>query len=162
MRTAILKSGSTRSLLRTRAVDLPIVTHPVGGAKPPFYPRLPLDATLRICREVPNVVGWKMTYMYDGFRIIAKGVALARPSVAVMGALASRFHEYRATGVFDGTLSGFWTFAKEPMLDHLDAWDTRDLDKACTIWNGGLCELQEYIADMGRLHIRYKTATWLG
>ena len=24
------------------AVDLPIVTHPVGGAKPPFYPGLPL------------------------------------------------------------------------------------------------------------------------
>jgi dihydrodipicolinate synthase/N-acetylneuraminate lyase len=24
-----------------------------------------------------------------------------------------------------------------------------------------LCELHEYIADMGRLHIRYKTATWL-
>jgi len=89
-----------------RAVDLPIVTHPVGGAKPPFYPGLPLNATLRICREVPNVVGWKMTYMYDGFRIIAKGLrSLDRP-VAVMGALASRFHEYRATGVFDGTLSG--------------------------------------------------------
>jgi len=144
-----------------RAVDLPIVTHPVGGAKPPFHPGLPLAATLRICREVKNVVGWKMTYMYDGFRIIAKGLrALDRP-VAVMGALASRFHEYKATGLFDGTLSGFWNFAKEPMLDHLDAWDARDIDKACAIWNGGLCELHEYIADMGRLHIRYKTATWL-
>ena len=137
------------------------MTHPVGGAKPPFYPGLPLNATLRICREVPNIVGWKMTYMYDGFRIIAKGLrGLDRP-IAVMGALASRFHEYRATGLFDGTLSGFWTFAKEPMLDHLDAWDRRDLDGACAIWNGGLSELHEYIADMGRLHIRYKTATWL-
>jgi len=144
-----------------RAVDLPIVTHPVGGAKPPFHPGLPLAATLRICREVPNIVGWKMTYMYDGFRIIAKGLrGLDRP-VAVMGALASRFHEYNATGMFDGTLSGFWTFAKEPMLEHLAAWDNRDLEKACTVWNGGLSELHEYVADMGRLHIRYKTATWL-
>ena len=127
-------------IAQDRAVDLPIVTHPVGGAKPPFHPGLPLAATLRICREVKNVVGWKMTYMYDGFRIIAKGLrSLDRP-VAVMGALASRFHEYKATGMFDGTLSGFWTFAKEPMLDHLDAWDARDIDKACAIWNGGLCD----------------------
>ena len=68
-----------------------------------------------------------------------------------MGALASRFHEYKATGMFDGTLSGFWTFAKEPMMDHLDAWDARDLERACSIWDGGLCDLHEYIADMGRL-----------
>lgn len=148
-------------IAQDRAVDLPIVTHPVGGAKPPFHPGLPLAATLRICREVPNVVGWKMTYMYDGFRIIAKGLRLLDRPVAVMGALASRFHEYRATGLFDGTLSGFWTFAKEPMLDHLEAWDRRDLETACAIWDGGLSELHEYIADMGRLHIRYKTATWL-
>jgi dihydrodipicolinate synthase/N-acetylneuraminate lyase len=63
--------------------------------------------------------------------------------------------------MFDGTLSGFWNFAKEPMLEHLAAWDRRDLDAACKVWEGGLSELQDYIADMGRLHIRYKTATWL-
>jgi 4-hydroxy-tetrahydrodipicolinate synthase len=33
--------------------------------------------------------------------------------------------------------------------------------RPAAIWDSGLCELQEYIADMGRLHIRYKTATWL-
>ena len=144
-----------------RAVDLPIVTHPVGGAKPPFNPGLPLGATMRICREIPNIVGWKMTYMYDGFQIIANGLRSLDRHVAVMGALASRFHEYRATGMFDGTLSGFWNFALEPMLDHLDAWDDKDVDRATKIWNGGLRQLHGYIADMGRLHIRYKTATWL-
>jgi 4-hydroxy-tetrahydrodipicolinate synthase len=148
-------------IAQDRAVDLPIVTHPVGGAKPPFHPGLPLAATMRICREVKNVVGWKMTYMYDGFRIIAKNLRTLDRPVAVMGALASRFHEYKATGMFDGTLSGFWTFAKESMMDHLDAWDARDLERACSIWDGELCDLHEYIADMGRLHIRYKTATWL-
>jgi 4-hydroxy-tetrahydrodipicolinate synthase len=148
-------------IAQDRALDLPIVTHPVGGAKPPFHPGLPLAATLTICRAVKNIVGWKMTYMYDGFHLIAKGLrGLDRP-VAVMGALGSRFHEYRATGLFDGTLSGFWTFAKEPMLEHLEAWDRRDLEAACAIWNGGLSELHDYIADMGRLHVRYKTATWL-
>lgn len=148
-------------IAQDRAVDLPIVTHPVGGAKPPFYPGLPINATLRICKEVPNIVGWKMTYMYDGFRIVAKGLRGLDRHVAVMGALASRFHEYKATGLFDGTLSGFWNFAPEPMLEHLAAWDANDIEKARKIWDGGLCELHEYVADMGRLHIRYKTAAWL-
>ena len=148
-------------IAQDRAVDLPIVTHPVGGAKPPFYPGLPLNAALRICKEVPNIVGWKMTYTYEGFRLIAKGLRGLDRDVAVMGALASRFHEYRLTNMFDGTLSGFWNFAKEPMLAHLDAWDRRDVESACTVWDSGLSELQEYVADMGRLHIRYKTATWL-
>lgn len=144
-----------------RAVDLPIITHPVSGSRPPFSPGLPLSATLQICRDVPNVVGWKMTYGYDGFRIIANGLrSLDRP-VAVLGALASRFHEYNLTEMFDGTMSGFWNFAFEPMLDHLDAWKRRDLEGACKIWNSGLVQLQEYIADMGRLHTRYKTAAWL-
>lgn len=148
-------------IAQDRAVDLPIVTHPVGGAKPPFHPGLPLEATLRICREVENIVGWKMTYMYDGFRIIANGLRGLDRHVAVMGALASRFHEYKATNLFDGTLSGFWNFALEPMVDHLAAWDAKDIDKANATWNGGLVQLHEYVADMGRLHIRYKTAAWL-
>jgi len=148
-------------IAQDRAVDLPIVTHPVSGSRPPFYPGLPLGATLHICREVPNIVGWKMTYMYDGFRIVAKGLRSLDRHVAVMGALASRFHEYKATGIFDGTLSGFWNFAAEPMLKHLQAWDAKDIDAARAIWDGGLSALHEYVADMGRLHIRYKTATWL-
>ena len=32
---------------------------------------------------------------------------------------------------------------------------------ARSIWDGGLVQPHEYIADRGRLHIRYKTATWL-
>ena len=78
-----------------------------------------------------------------------------------MGALASRFHEYKATGLFDGTLSGFWNFALDPMLDHLEAWDRKGIDGARKVWDGGLCALHEYVADMGRLHIRYKTVAWL-
>ena len=145
-----------------RAVDLPIITHPVSGSAPPFAPGLPLNATLSLCREVPNIVGWKMTYgFYEGFRLIAGGLRSLDRHVAILGALASRFHEYNATGLFDGTLSGFWNFALEPMLDHLDAWQRGDFDQAQEIWNGGLVQLHEYIADMGRLHVRYQTAAWL-
>jgi dihydrodipicolinate synthase/N-acetylneuraminate lyase len=102
-----------------------------------------------------------MTYGYDGFRIVAQALRSLDHHVAVMGALASRFHEYNATGLFDGTLSGFWNFAFEPMLEHLDAWHDRDVVRATEIWTGGLVQLHEYVADMGRLHIRYKTAAWL-
>src|ERR1700693_2059159 len=119
-----------------RAVDLPIVTHPVTGSAPPFSPGLPLPATLQLCREIPNIVGWKMTYgLYEGFRIVAKGLRSLDRHVAVLGALGSRFHEYNATGFFDGTLSGFWNYALEPMLDHLMAWRRRDIDQACRIWD---------------------------
>lgn len=144
-----------------RAVDLPIVTHPVSGSDFPFYPGLPVQATVALCREIPNIVGWKMTYMYDGYKFVANALrSLDRP-VAVMGALASRFHEYRANDLFDGTLSGFWNFARDPMLDHLDAWDRGDYPAASEVWKSGLVKLHEYVADMGRLHIRYKTATWI-
>jgi 4-hydroxy-tetrahydrodipicolinate synthase len=148
-------------IAQDRAVDLPIITHPVGGAKPPFSPGLPVKATIHICQEVKNIVGWKMTYMYDGFQIVAKALRGLDRHVSVMGALASRFHEYKATGMFDGTLSGFWNFALDPMLEHLAAWDRNDIATANQIWNGGLSALHDYVADMGRLHIRYKTASWL-
>ena len=145
-----------------RAVDLPIVTHPVSGSMPPFSPGLPVKATVQICKDVPNIVGWKMTYaFYEGYRAVASGLRSLNRHVAVMGALASRFHEYNLIRMFDGTLSGFWNFSLEPMLGHLEAWGKRDLEAACRIWDGGLSQLQDYIADMGRLHIRYKTATWL-
>jgi len=145
-----------------RAVNLPIITHPVSGSAPPFAPGLPLKAALTLCQDIPNIVGWKMTYgLYEGFRIVAKGLRSLDRHVAILGALASRFHEYNATGYFDGTLSGFWNFAFEPMSDHLEAWKRRDLEGACKIWNGGLVQLHEYVADMGRLHVRYQTATWL-
>ena len=47
-------------IAQDRAVDLPIVTHPVGGANPPVHPRLPLAPPLGICPEVKNFVGGKM------------------------------------------------------------------------------------------------------
>lgn len=144
-----------------RVVDLPIITHPVTGSSAPFTPGLPVDAVVAICNEIPNIVGWKMTYGYDGFRIVGKALRKLPRRVSVMAALASRFHEYRATDMFDGTLSGFWNYGMDPMLDHLDAWDRRDIDGACKIWEGGLSQLHEYVADMGRLHVRYKVATWL-
>ncbi len=147
-----------------RAVDLPIIAHPVSGSAPPFAPRSPAcRRTLQLCREIPNIRRLEndLRTFVRGLRIVAKGLRSLDRHVAILGALASRFHEYNLTGFFDGTLSGFWNFALEPMLDHLEAWKNKDLEAATKIWNGGLVQLHEYVADMGRLHIRYKTAAWL-
>lgn len=147
---------------QVRAVDLPIIPHPTGGSHAPFLPGIPLQATLRICREVPNVVGWKMTYNYDGARLIAKGLRSLDRHVAILAAHASRFQEYRAnTDMMDGTLTGCWMYALGPMLDHLEAWDNGDVALATKIWLGGLRELHEYVDDRSRHHLRYKIGLWL-
>nr|WP_315594143.1 dihydrodipicolinate synthase family protein [uncultured Cupriavidus sp.] len=148
--------------LQDRAVDLPIFTHPVGSPSNRYGIGLPVETTLHICAEVPNVVGWKMTYNYDGYRAVSHALKTQQPRVAVLGAAAQYFHENLATGNFDGTISGSWCYALEPMQAHIDAWERKDIEAANSIWNGGLRSLHDYIySEWGRLHIRYKIAAWL-
>jgi 4-hydroxy-tetrahydrodipicolinate synthase len=145
-----------------KAVDLPIIPHPSGSSVVPVYGKgTPARATEAICRAIPNIVGWKMTYPYDGNRKISALLrSLDRP-VAVLQSGAYYFHEHLANGNFDGTMSGFWNVALEPMLDHIDAWQRGDVETARKIWNGGLYDLQAYQKGDGRLHVRYKIGAWL-
>lgn len=148
--------------LQDRAVDLPIFTHPVAAPSSKYGIGLPLEATLAICREVPNVVGWKMTYNYEGYRAITLGLRKRAPHVAVLGAAAQNFHENLATGALDGTISGSWCYAYEAMAEHIHAWENNDVVAATAIWDRGLRDLHDYIySEWGRLHIRYKIASWL-
>lgn len=56
-------------------------------------------------------------------------------------------------GHFDGTVTGSFNYALEPMLDHIRAWWAGDIIRA----------MQKYVYDFnGRLHVRDKAATWLG
>ncbi|MEU9348524.1 hypothetical protein AB0D74_45750 [Streptomyces sp. NPDC048278] len=73
------------------------------------------------------------------------------------------FHENLAMDLFDGTVTGSFNYALEPMLKHIAAWRAGDLDTARKIWlGGGLMALHEFVyAEWGRLHVRYKIATWL-
>lgn len=145
-----------------RNADLPMIAHPTASGSPPLFGQgMPLQAALRLCRDVPNIVGWKMLYPYPGYRVVAKAMQGLDKPVAVLGALANYFHEYRAAGLFDGTMSGYWNYALEPMLEHMEAWDNGDVAKASRIWDGGLMQLHDVLTDRGRLHIRYKTAAWL-
>lgn len=144
------------------AVDMPMIVHAVAPGGAIFGQGLPIEPTLKMCRSVPNIIGWKMTYAPNGWNIIAKGLRSLDRHVAILAAPANQFHHNLADGYFDGTVSGSYNYSMESMIDHINAWRNKDIDKANVIWNGGLEELQEYVAcELTRLHIKYKTATWL-
>ena len=143
-------------------VDLPMVVHPVATPSIRYGIGLSASATRYVCENVPNVVGWKMTYNYNGYREIARVLRSLDRRVEILGALAKFFHENLANDQFDGTSSGAWNYAPEPMMDHILAWRRGDVKRATEIWNGGLAQVQEYVfAEMSRLHIRYKAAAWI-
>jgi 4-hydroxy-tetrahydrodipicolinate synthase len=143
------------------AVDLPALVHPTGPVSN-WGVGLPLPAALQMCREIPNIVGWKMTYNYNSHIRIAKGLRTLDRHVGVMGAPGDVFHEALASGYFDGTVTGCFNYAMEKMIDHINAWTNNDIDAARRIWHGGLSNLQDYMfSEYSRLHTRYKAATWL-
>lgn len=142
--------------------DMPLLVHPTSSVTPAYGVGLPADVAVRMCREIPTIVGWKMTYNYDGYRTVARALRSLERHVAVMGAPAVYFHENLASEQFDGTVSGSFNYALEAMIAHINAWRAGNLAEARRIWNTGLAELQEFVyADYSRLHIRYKIATWL-
>lgn len=144
------------------AVDLPAIAHPVASTTPAFGIGLPLSATLKMIQEVPNFVGWKMTYSHEGFRKIGRGLRKLDKHVGILGACAVYFHEALALGMFDGTVTGSFCYAMEPMVDHINAWRENNVEEARRIWEHGLAELHEYVySEWSRLHVRYKTAAWL-
>ncbi|MGD8165930.1 dihydrodipicolinate synthase family protein [Herbiconiux sp. P16] len=146
----------------TAEVDLPIVIHPVGRFSAAYGPGLSAGMTRKVIEEVPQVVGWKMTYNYDGYREITRVLRAADRPVGIYAALGKYMHENLANEAFDGTSSGAFNYAVEPMVEHITAWRNGDVARATAIWVGGLAALHEFVfADFGRLHVRYKIATWL-
>jgi dihydrodipicolinate synthase/N-acetylneuraminate lyase len=142
--------------------NMPFICHPTGTQSIRYGEGLPVELAVRSCKEFKNIVGWKMTYNYTGFRIVSRALRKLNRHVGILGAPAINFHENLASGCFDGTVSGSWNYAPELMLDHIIAWRKGDLKKARRIWDSGLAEIQEYVySEFSRLHIRYKTATWL-
>ena len=146
-----------------RAAGLPIITHPVAAPTPQWGLGVPGEAARVICQAVPNIIGWKMIYNYDGQRKMWKILRSLDRHVSIMAAGGGLFHEFLAHDVLDGTVSGSWNYGLEPMLDHIEAWRTNDIVSARRLWvQGGLRDLHEYIySDYSRLHLRYKIAAWL-
>jgi dihydrodipicolinate synthase/N-acetylneuraminate lyase len=145
------------------ATGLPIITHPVAAPTPQWGLGVPGEAARIICQAVPNIIGWKMIYNYDGQRKMWKLLRSLDRHVSIMAAGGGLFHEFLAHDVLDGTVSGSWNYGLEPMLDHIEAWRANDIVSARRLWvQGGLRDLHEYIySDYSRLHLRYKIATWL-
>jgi len=143
-------------------VDLPAITHPVAPFSALFGVGLPLNATLKMCNEIPQIVGWKMVHTLEGYRLVAKGLRSLDSHVAILCAPGNHFHDAFANDWFDGALSGSFNYSMEPMVKHVNAWRRGDVMEAMRIWKSGLQELQDYVySDMARLHVRYKIATWL-
>lgn len=148
--------------IRKGVGDMPFICHPTCNPSIKYGEGLPVELAVRTCKEIPNVVGWKMTYNYTGFRIVSRALRKLDRHIGILGAPAINFHENLASDCFDGTVSGSWNYAPELMLEHILAWRKGDFKKALKIWNSGLAEIQEYVySEFSRLHIRYKTATWL-
>jgi len=142
--------------------DTPFICHPTGNQSMKYGEGLPVEVTVKTCQEIKNVVGWKMTYNYTGYRIVSRVLRKLDHHVGILGAPAINFHENLASDCFDGTVSGSWNYAPEPMLDHISAWRKGDLKEARRIWDAGLAEIHEYVySEFSRLHVRYKIATWL-
>lgn len=142
-------------------IGLPMIAHPTAPAAPGSGGGFPLEATLKACRTFENIVGWKMTYHYEDYLKVARGLRSLDHHVAILGASSGFFQEYLASGLFDGTATGGWNYALEPMVDHIQAWRREDLREANRIWPA-LKKLHGYVhQDKTHHHLRYKIAAWL-
>ena len=149
-----------------RAVDeeagMPLIMHPVTNMTPEFGPGFPVGGVLRMVSEIENVAAWKMTYSWQGLRIVAAALRRFDRHIALLGSGARYFHEAIASGVFDGALSAGLNYALEPHLEHIAAFQNEDLGRALAIWDGGLRQLQEFVfAEPSRLHVRTKVGAWI-
>jgi dihydrodipicolinate synthase/N-acetylneuraminate lyase len=123
---------------------------------------LPVGCVLEMCKAVRNIVGWKMTYNYTGWKIVGEALRSLDHHVALLGAPSDLWHVFLMMEMFDGTVNGGMNYSMEPSIDHIQAWKRNDLAEARRIWNAGLGKLNDYVyADYARLHIRYKIGAWL-
>jgi dihydrodipicolinate synthase/N-acetylneuraminate lyase len=142
--------------------DMPMIVHPTGTHSIQYGQGLPVETVLKMVTEIKNIVGWKMTYNYTGYRIVSRALRKLDRRVGVLAASSIYFHENLASGVFDGTVTGSFNYGLEGMIDHIQAWRRKDIDEARRLWNAGQAELHEYMySEFSRLHVRYKIGAWL-
>jgi 4-hydroxy-tetrahydrodipicolinate synthase len=143
------------------AVGLPMIAHPTAAATPNSTGGFALEPTLQACRTFENIVGWKMTYKYEDYLKVAQGLRSLDHHVAILSASSGYFHEYLANGLMDGTATGGWNYALEPMVEHIEAWRSDDIRKAMALWPS-LKKLHGYVhSDKTHHHLRYKICAWL-
>jgi dihydrodipicolinate synthase/N-acetylneuraminate lyase len=146
----------------TGATDLPMIVHPTAGVSMKYGVGLPEGPAVKICTEVPHIIGWKMTYSYTGWKLVSEALRALDHHVGILGAPGDLYHWALLSGYFDGSVNGAYCYAMEPMIGHIKAWRENNLAEARRIWEGGLKQLQDFVyGDYSRLHIRYKIGAWL-
>jgi len=94
--------------------------------------------------------------------MIARALRSISHHVGVFEAPGFDFHFSLAHDIIDGSVSGSFNYALEPMAKHMDAWKKHDVVEATRIWHSGLEYLHEFLyVPINRLHVRYKVAAWL-
>jgi dihydrodipicolinate synthase/N-acetylneuraminate lyase len=117
---------------------------------------------MKMVEEIESVVAWKMTYSWQGWRVVAEALRQFERHIALLGSGARYFHEAIACGILDGALSAALNYSLESHLDHIAAFQSGDLEAALAIWDGGLRQLQEFVfAEPSRLHVRTKIGAWI-
>ena len=144
------------------AVGLPMIVHPTVTPKPRYGVGMPVEPSVLICSKISNVVGWKMTYSWEGWRAIGAAFHELDRHVSILGAGAHKFHEALAYDLLDGTASASFCYAQEEMLQHIQTYQRGDTEAALRLWNSGLNQLHSYVySEPSRLHIKYKLGAWL-
>jgi 4-hydroxy-tetrahydrodipicolinate synthase len=144
-----------------KAVNMPIIVHPVMQRPSLHGVGLPVEPTLQMCREITNIVGWKMTYSWEGYLAVSKALRSLDRHVGILYS-GSALPGVLAVGVYDGNVSGRWNSILEPMLDYILAFKRGDIKEAQKIWNSGFGDIMAYIpAGGGRQYVMYKLASWI-
>jgi dihydrodipicolinate synthase/N-acetylneuraminate lyase len=142
------------------ATELPVIIHPTGGK----HFGMPVKPALRIVDAVPQIVGYKMITNNEQEMVQALR-GYTKRHVGILMAGAGSFHNAIVGGYFDGTVSGFWNYSMEPMVEAIvAARDKKDVAAAEAIWSNGLLALHRSVSGQKygyRLHSAYKVCTWL-
>ena len=143
-----------------KAVNLPMIGHPSVAEVPEWGRGLALEPTLKMCNEIKNIIGWKMTYSSEGYVKIARGLRSLEHHVAILS-VTSTFEKYLALDLVDGTATGGWNYAMEAMVDYIQAVKTGNLGERQNIW-ASLSRLHKFVReDKTHHHLRYKIGAWL-
>lgn len=145
------------------ATELPLILHPAHPNTPEWGGALPAESVKMLMDEIPSIVGYKMIYGKDSahFRVARILRSLSR-HVAILNAPHFCYHTALLCDLLDGSVQGAWNWNKEGLRDHALAWESGDMKSVKEIWNTQVMPVHEYVySNRGRLHIRYKLATWI-
>jgi len=144
------------------ATQLPLILHPAAPRTQQWGGSLAVESVRMLVEEVPSIVGYKFIYGLEhaSFRVaqflrsFPRHVAILNAPVAEQQALV--------LGLVDGAVSGGLNFMKEPIVEHLLAWQAGDMKKVKKIWSEQVIPINSAVYDdHSRLHIHYKIATWI-